>query len=129
MRLGKVRLFAPLRSNADTLMLDHGSTILVAYKRNKAMINPCGPIEPLVGRLGLDLINDIMTEVNPMNWDEIKGKWSQLQGQAKTRWAKLTDDDLLAVEGNKDQLVGKIQERYGITKEEAERQVDEHPWS
>ncbi len=64
-----------------------------------------------------------------MNWDEIKGKWNQLKGQAKTRWAKLTDDDLLAVEGNKDQLVGKVQERYGITKEEAERQVDEHEWT
>ncbi|MEA3641445.1 MAG: CsbD family protein [Lamprobacter sp.] len=64
-----------------------------------------------------------------MNWDEIKGKWNQLQGQAKTRWAKLTDDDLLAVEGQKDKLVGKIQERYGITKEEAERQVDNHQWT
>ena len=64
-----------------------------------------------------------------MNWDEIKGKWSQVQGHAKKRWAKLTDDDLLAVEGNKDVLVGKIQERYGITKEEAERQIDEHKWT
>lgn len=71
----------------------------------------------------------MINEVKPMNWDEIKGKWNQLQGQAKIRWAKLTDDDLLAVEGNKDELVGKIQERYGITKEEAERQVDEHQWS
>ncbi len=64
-----------------------------------------------------------------MNWDEIKGKWNQLQGQAKTHWGKLTDDDLMAVEGNKDKLIGKIQERYGITKEAAERQVEEHKWS
>jgi uncharacterized protein YjbJ (UPF0337 family) len=64
-----------------------------------------------------------------MNRDEVKGKWTELQGNAKVRWAKLTDDDLLAVEGEKDKLVGKIQERYGVAKEEAERQVDEHNWS
>jgi uncharacterized protein YjbJ (UPF0337 family) len=64
-----------------------------------------------------------------MNWDEVKGKWTELQGNAKVRWAKLTDDDLLAVEGEKDKLVGKIQERYGVAKEEAERQVDEYNWS
>jgi uncharacterized protein YjbJ (UPF0337 family) len=64
-----------------------------------------------------------------MNWDEIKGKWQVLKGSAKSRWAELTDDDLLAVEGKRDKLVGKIQERYGITKEEAEKQIDEHDWS
>jgi uncharacterized protein YjbJ (UPF0337 family) len=64
-----------------------------------------------------------------MNWDEIKGKWGVLKGNAKTRWAKLTDDDLLAVEGQRDKLAGKIQERYGITKEEAEKQIDEHNWT
>ena len=63
-----------------------------------------------------------------MNWDEVKGKWGQLKGSAKKRWADLTDDDLLAVEGERDKLVGKIQERYGTTKEEAERQIDEHDW-
>jgi len=60
-----------------------------------------------------------------MNWDQVKGKWTEMKGEAKTRWADLTDDDLLAVEGERDKLVGKIQERYGITKEEAERQVDD----
>ncbi|MBK1725174.1 CsbD family protein [Thiocystis violacea] len=60
-----------------------------------------------------------------MNWDEIKGKWTELKGNVKERWADLTDDDLLAVEGERDKLVGKIQERYGVAKEEAERQVDE----
>jgi uncharacterized protein YjbJ (UPF0337 family) len=64
-----------------------------------------------------------------MNWDQVKGNWSVLKGKAKTQWAELTDDDLLAVEGEKDKLVGKIQERYGVTKEEAERQVEEHDWS
>jgi uncharacterized protein YjbJ (UPF0337 family) len=62
-----------------------------------------------------------------MNWDTIKGKWTQMTGSAKTQWGKLTDDDLKQVEGQKDKLVGKIQERYGIAKDEAERQVDD--WS
>ncbi len=60
-----------------------------------------------------------------MNWDQIKGKWTQLTGSAKERWGKLTDDDLKQVEGNRDQLVGKIQEKYGVAKAEAEKQVDE----
>jgi len=64
-----------------------------------------------------------------MNWDEIEGKWTEFQGRAKVRWAELTDDDLLAVEGKRDKLVGKLQEKYGIAKEEAERQVDSFDWS
>ena len=63
-----------------------------------------------------------------MNWEQVKGNWNQLKGSAKSRWADLTDDDLLAVEGERDKLIGKIQERYGVTKEEAERQVDEMKW-
>jgi uncharacterized protein YjbJ (UPF0337 family) len=60
-----------------------------------------------------------------MNWDQIAGKWKQTKGSAKTRWGKLTDDDLDVVAGQRDQLIGRIQERYGIAKDEAERQVDE----
>lgn len=59
-----------------------------------------------------------------MNWDQVAGKWKQVQGKAQVQWGKLTNDDLDVMEGNRDQLVGKIQERYGIAKEEAERQVD-----
>lgn len=62
-----------------------------------------------------------------MNWDTVQGKWKQFSGQAKENWGKLTDDDLDQAAGKRDQLVGKIQERYGIAKDEAERQVDE--WS
>lgn len=62
-----------------------------------------------------------------MNWDQIKGKWTQFRGKAKEQWGDLTDDDLDRIEGNRDQLLGRIQERYGIAKEEAERQVDN--WS
>ena len=60
-----------------------------------------------------------------MNWDQIKGKWTQYKGKARERWGDLTDDDLDRAAGNRDQLVGKIQERYGIAKEEAQRQVDD----
>src|SRR5579864_878371 len=58
-----------------------------------------------------------------MNWDQIKGNWTQLVGKGKERWGKLTDNDWQVVAGKRDQLVGKLQERYGIAKEEAERQV------
>jgi len=60
-----------------------------------------------------------------MNWSQIEGQWSQLKGQLKSQWAKLTDDDLQNVAGKKDQLVGKLQEHYGILKEDAEKQLDE----
>lgn len=58
-----------------------------------------------------------------MNWDQIKGNWKQFTGQAKQQWGKLTDDDLTIVNGKREELVGKVQERYGIAKEEAEKQV------
>jgi uncharacterized protein YjbJ (UPF0337 family) len=60
-----------------------------------------------------------------MNKDEVAGKWQQAKGKLKQQWGKLTDDDLTILEGRQDQLAGKIQERYGIAKEEAERQVRE----
>lgn len=58
-----------------------------------------------------------------MNWDQVKGNWKQLQGQVKQKWGKLTDDDLEVAEGHRDEIVGKIQARYGIGREEAEKQV------
>lgn len=56
-------------------------------------------------------------------WEKFKGSWSQTKGAVKEQWGKLTDDDLLEIEGRRDRLVGKIQTRYGITREEAEAQV------
>lgn len=58
-----------------------------------------------------------------MNWDRIQGQWKQVAGKAKEQWGKLTDDDLDVVGGRREQFVGKIQERYGIAKDEAERQL------
>jgi len=60
-----------------------------------------------------------------MNWDQIEGKWKQTKGAVKEKWGKLTEDDLEAIGGRQDQLVGKIQERYGILREEAKKRVDE----
>jgi uncharacterized protein YjbJ (UPF0337 family) len=60
-----------------------------------------------------------------MNWNQIAGQWKQVKGKAKTRWGKLTDDEIDVIEGKRDQLVGKIQQRYGIAKDQAEREVDD----
>jgi uncharacterized protein YjbJ (UPF0337 family) len=60
-----------------------------------------------------------------MNWDKIEGNWKQMTGKAREQWGKLTDSDFEAVAGRKDQLVGRIQERYGIAKDEANKQADQ----
>ena len=60
-----------------------------------------------------------------MNWDQIVGNWKQAEGKAKEKWGKFTDNDWTVVKGKREQLVGKVQERYGIAKEEAEKQVAE----
>ena len=60
-----------------------------------------------------------------MNWDQVQGKWKQVQGKAKEKWGRLTDDDLDVIDGKRQQLVGRIQERSGLVKEAAEDQADE----
>ena len=60
-----------------------------------------------------------------MNTDTFAGQWKQLKGEIKTKWGKLTDDDLMKAEGNYDKLVGSIQERYGYARGRAERELNE----
>jgi uncharacterized protein YjbJ (UPF0337 family) len=60
-----------------------------------------------------------------MNWDTIKGKWKELSGKVKEKWGKLTDDDVRVVGGQKDQLIGRLQQRYGYAKDQAEREVED----
>lgn len=60
-----------------------------------------------------------------MNADVFKGKWMQLKGSVKERWGQLTDDDLDRVSGSAEQLIGRLQERYGYAKDKAQREVDD----
>jgi uncharacterized protein YjbJ (UPF0337 family) len=56
-------------------------------------------------------------------WDRIEGSWKEMTGKVKEQWGKLTDDDLTVVAGKRDQLAGKIQERYGYAKDKADQEI------
>jgi uncharacterized protein YjbJ (UPF0337 family) len=60
-----------------------------------------------------------------MNWDRIEGKWTEMVGIAKEKWGKLTDNELKQLQGNRDRLAGLVQQKYGLAKEEVERQINE----
>jgi uncharacterized protein YjbJ (UPF0337 family) len=60
-----------------------------------------------------------------MNWDRIEGNWKQFTGKVKEKWGDLTDDDLTPINGRRDQLEGKLQERYGYTKDQVKKEVDD----
>jgi uncharacterized protein YjbJ (UPF0337 family) len=66
-----------------------------------------------------------------MNWDTIQGEWKNVRGKIQEQWGELTDDDLDRIEGKRDQLLGAVQKRYGVARDEAERQVErfEASWS
>src|SRR5262249_11384013 len=59
-----------------------------------------------------------------MNWDQVEGKWRQMTGSIKQQWGKLTDDDLDYINGKRDEFLGRLQQRYGIAREEAQKQLD-----
>jgi len=59
-----------------------------------------------------------------MNWDEVEGKWNQMKGSVREKFGRLTDDDLQVIAGKKDQFLGRVQERYGITREQAQKDLD-----
>jgi uncharacterized protein YjbJ (UPF0337 family) len=59
-----------------------------------------------------------------MNWDQISGNWKEFKGKVRSKWAKLTDDDLENIAGKKDALLGRLQHRYGFHKERAEKEID-----
>ena len=58
-----------------------------------------------------------------MDWNRVAGNWKQMQGKAKQQWGKLTDDDLAKIDGQREELAGIVQERYGIAKDVAQKQV------
>jgi uncharacterized protein YjbJ (UPF0337 family) len=59
-----------------------------------------------------------------MNWDQVEGQWKQMKGTVREKFGKLTDDDLQVIGGKKDQFLGKLQERYGISREQAQKDLD-----
>ena len=61
-----------------------------------------------------------------MNWDQIKGEWREAKGKLRSKWGKLTDDDLEQIAGKKDILVGRLQRRYGWKKDQAEQSLDDY---
>ena len=77
---------------------------------------------PLVAQAQSTTTTTIKNDANTV-WEKIKGSWTQTKGAVKEQWGKLTDDDLMEIQGRRDQLVGKIQTRYGISQEQAEAQV------
>lgn len=70
-------------------------------------------------------INENSMDDQNMNNQTLKGEWNQLKGSVKQKWADLTDDDLTHIEGDRDKLVGRVQERYGHSREDAEHDVDD----
>jgi len=60
-----------------------------------------------------------------MNWDFVQGNWKQVSGKVKQQWGKLTDDDLAKIAGRREELEGKLQERYGLSKDEIKKQLDD----
>jgi len=69
--------------------------------------------------------DDSAPETAPANKETMKGNWNELKGKAKEKWGKLTDDDLKVIEGKRDQLIGKVQQREGLAKAKAEQEVNE----
>lgn len=94
--------------------------------RSIAILAACGAVAavslPLVAVAQTTSQTTTQSDAQTM-WEKVKGSWNQTKGAVKEQWGQLTDDDLLAIEGRRDQLVGKIQTRYGISREAAEAQV------
>ena len=94
--------------------------------RSNATLAVCAAVAvvsiPLVAEAQTTVQTTTQNDAQTM-WEKVKGSWNQTKGAVKEQWGELTDDDLLAIEGRRDQLVGKIQTRYGISREAAEAQV------
>lgn len=60
-----------------------------------------------------------------MNWDRVEGNWKEMKGRIKQQWGDLTDDDLTVMNGKRDELAGRLQQRYGYAKDRAEREIDD----
>jgi uncharacterized protein YjbJ (UPF0337 family) len=70
------------------------------------------------------LCGDLLREAS-VNWDQFDGKWKQVKGRLREKWGRLTDNDIHFIAGQREQLIGRLQERYGIAREEAEKRAEE----
>lgn len=95
--------------------------------RSIALLAACAALSlaalPLVAQAQSSTTTTTITNDANTIWEKFKGSWTQTKGAVKEQWGKLTDDDLMEIQGRRDQLVGKIQTRYGISQEQAEAQV------
>jgi uncharacterized protein YjbJ (UPF0337 family) len=72
----------------------------------------------------MNVAHPTLARETPMNWDQIQGDWMQFKGKVRMNWVKLTDEDLTRVGGRREELVRRLQARYGFAKAEAEREID-----
>jgi uncharacterized protein YjbJ (UPF0337 family) len=68
--------------------------------------------------------NSVRTEDHAMDWNRVEGNWKEVKGKVKEKWGKLTDDDLTAINGQREQLEGRLQQRYGYAKDQTKKEVD-----
>ena len=112
---GGVTLEAAAGRRASTRKFDHGKEIAESAQAQNAKRPPT----LISGKAGPN--EHHRKEESAMNEDTVKGNWKQVSGQIKQKWGKLTDDDLMKAEGDKDYLLGKLQEHYGLAKDKAEQ--------
>jgi uncharacterized protein YjbJ (UPF0337 family) len=97
---------------------DGASIFLAAAIATLRLVNGNKAPGPDVGKARSQAMETIM------NWDRVEGDWKQIKGKVQQQWGKLTNDDMDVIEGNRTELLGAIQKRYGVAKDEAERQID-----
>jgi len=90
-----------------------------------AILAAISPVALAQSSLAQSSSSSASTTSQASTWDKVEGNWTQFKGQVKEQWGKLTDDDLLQIQGQRQQLVGKIQKRYGVSMEEADKQVQQ----
>jgi uncharacterized protein YjbJ (UPF0337 family) len=98
-----------------------------AFADDASIIFAPGRIQPQFGTTGETRAfapYKVNKKENTMNWDRVEGDWKQIKGKAQQKWGKLTNDDLDVIEGKRTELAGRLQERYGYAKDEAEREID-----
>jgi uncharacterized protein YjbJ (UPF0337 family) len=106
----------------------HGGSAFIADRRSSQSIDLDGSAQSgsicrdTSARSAIRQLSYSQKELE-MNWDIVEGNWKQFKGKVKARWGKLTDDHLDVIGGKRVQLSGKIQEAYGVTKDEAEKQI------